>query len=209
MDFAVVNWQMQALACEAALVFGYFAGSIPFGLLITRAFGLGDIRKTGSGNIGATNVLRTGNRWAAALTLFCDGAKGAGAVLLAYGAGGELAASCGALAAFLGHLYPVWLDFKGGKGVATFLGITLALAWPVGLMTGATWLGSAVLWRTSSLAALIASAATPIYLAFWDEYLYAGLTFVLAVLIFAKHRDNIGRLLKGHEPKIGAAEGKA
>ncbi len=201
---------MEALACEGALVVGYLLGSIPFGLLITRAFGLGDIRKTGSGNIGATNVLRTGNRWAAALTLICDAGKGAVAVIAANELGGEFAAACAAIASFLGHLYPVWLDFKGGKGVATFVGVTLALSWPVGLMMCLTWLGTAVLWRTSSLAALIAAAATPIYLFFWHQYLFAGVELLLAALIVFTHRENIRRLLEGHEPKIGeGAEGKA
>lgn len=210
MEFAAGNWQIEALACEAALVVGYLLGSIPFGLLITRAFGLGDIRKTGSGNIGATNVLRTGNRSAAALTLFCDAGKGAVAVLAAYALGGDLAAACAALASFLGHVYPVWLDFKGGKGVATFVGVTLALSWPVGLMMCLTWLGAAVLWRTSSLAALIAAAATPVYLVFWKQYLFAGVVLFLAALLFAAHRQNIRRLLEGREPKIGeGAEGAA
>jgi glycerol-3-phosphate acyltransferase PlsY len=210
LEFTAGNWQIEALACEAALVVGYLLGSIPFGLLITRAFGLGDIRKTGSGNIGTTNVLRTGNRWAAALTLFCDGGKGAVAVLSAHALGGDLAAAFAALASFLGHVFPVWLDFKGGKGVATFLGVTLALSWPVGLMMCLTWLGAAVLWRTSSLAALIAAAAAPVYLAFWNQYLFAGVVLLLSALIFATHRENIRRLLKGQEPKIGeGAEGKA
>ncbi len=204
MDFLFPNnWQLIALACEIALVLGYLLGSIPFGQLITRIAGLGDVRKIGSGNIGATNVLRTGNKWAAAATLLCDAGKGTAAVLIGYFLGGEWAAACGALAAFLGHLYPVWLDFKGGKGVATFLGVTLALSWPVGLMTCLTWLGAALLWRISSLAALIAVAATPIYLVFWQHYLFAALLLLLAVLIFITHRENIGRLLKGNEPRIG------
>jgi glycerol-3-phosphate acyltransferase PlsY len=195
---------MVALVCEAALVFGYLLGSIPFGLLMARAFRLGDIRKTGSGNIGATNVLRAGGRWAAAMTLLLDGGKGAIAVLAAREIGGDLAAMWAAFACFVGHIFPVWLDFKGGKGVATFLGITLALAWPVGIMACMTWLGAAVLWRTSSLASLIAAAATPLYLAFWDKYWFSALMIVLAALIFGTHRENIRRLRGGNEPKIGA-----
>jgi len=209
LEFGATNWQMLALACEAGLVLGYLLGSIPSGLLVTRAFGLGDIRKTGSGNIGATNVLRTGNRWAAALTLILDAAKGAAAVLIARELGGDLAAMWGAFSAFVGHLFPVWLDFKGGKGVATFLGIMVALSWPVGLMTCATWLGAAVLWRISSLAALIAVAAAPVYLAFWHQYYFAGLAAFLALMIFGTHQENIRRLLKGTEPKIGAKVGAA
>ncbi|MGQ0742045.1 MAG: glycerol-3-phosphate 1-O-acyltransferase PlsY [Alphaproteobacteria bacterium] len=195
---------MLALACEAALVFGYLLGSIPFGLLVARIFRLGDIRKTGSRNIGATNVLRTGNKWAAALTLLLDGGKGAVAVLAAREIGGDLAAMWAAFASFVGHVFPVWLDFKGGKGVATFLGLTLALAWPVGIMACMTWLGAAVLWRTSSLASLVSAAATPVYLAFWNEYWFAAIMVFLAALIFATHRENIRRLRRGDEPKIGA-----
>lgn len=209
MEVGATNWQMLALACEAALVLGYLLGSIPFGLLVTRAFGLGDIRKTGSGNIGATNVLRTGNRWAAALTLILDGAKGAAAVLIARELGGDLPAMWGAFASFVGHLFPVWLDFKGGKGVATFLGVIVGLSWPVGLMACATWLGAAVLWRISSLSALIAAAATPVYLAFWHQYYFAGLATVMALMIVTKHRENIRRLIKGTEPRIGARAGAA
>ncbi len=210
MDFVLPNnWQLLALACEISLVLGYLLGSIPFGLLIARAAGLGDVRKLGSGNIGATNVLRTGNKPAAALTLLCDASKGATAVLVGHFLGGDIAAAIAALAAFLGHLYPVWLDFKGGKGMATFLGVTLALSWPVGLMTCLTWLGAALLWRTSSLAALIAAAATPIYLAFWQQYFFTGVILLLAVLIFITHEENIRRLIKGQEPKIGRTKGTA
>ena len=142
----------------------YLLGSIPFGILITRAMGLGDLRQIGSGNIGATNVLRTGNKGAAAATLFLDGAKGAVAVLIARAIAGEDAAQLAALSAFLGHLYPVWLRFKGGKGVATFLGTLLALAWPVGLASCATWAVAALLTRISSLAALTAAALSSLWL---------------------------------------------
>ncbi len=208
MDFVLPNnWQLIALACEISLVLGYLLGSIPSGLLIARAASLGDVRKIGSGNIGATNVLRTGKKWAAALTLVCDAGKGAAAVIAGHYLGGDIAAACAGLAAFLGHLYPVWLDFKGGKGVATFLGMALALSWPVGLMTCLTWLGAALLWRTSSLAALIAATATPIYLAFWQHYLFSGLMLLLATFIFIMHEENIRRLIKGQEPRIGGAKG--
>jgi glycerol-3-phosphate acyltransferase PlsY len=190
---------------------GYLLGSIPFGLIATRLGGAGDIRQIGSGNIGATNVLRTGRRDLAAITLIGDGGKGALAVLaaraLAHGSGADMALIASALAggaAFLGHLFPVWLRFRGGKGVATFFGVLLALAWPVGLLAGATWIAMAALFRMSALAALIAAALAPLF-AF---LLHAGqpvvaLTTFMAVLIFIRHHENIGRLIKGEEPKIG------
>src|ERR1700679_2511127 len=146
-----------------ALAIGYLLGSIPFGLVFAFASGAGDVRKIGSGNIGATNVLRTGKKWAAAATLLCDGAKGAAAVLIAQRFLGSGAESFAALAAVLGHLFPVWLGFKGGKGVATFLGISLALFWPVGLLVAATWLAAVMIWRISSLSALAAIALSPVY----------------------------------------------
>ncbi|HET9068417.1 MAG TPA: glycerol-3-phosphate 1-O-acyltransferase PlsY [Amaricoccus sp.] len=186
-----------------AFVLGYLAGSIPFGVLITRALGLGDLRAIGSGNIGATNVLRTGHKGAAATTLLLDAAKGGAAVLVARALAGEEAAMVAGLAAFLGHLFPVWLGFRGGKGVATFLGIMLALAWPAGIAACATWLAVAVTTRTSSLSALVAAAATPLWL--WafgrPDALWVGVA--LAVLVFLRHRANIRRLIEGTEPKIG------
>ncbi len=181
----------------------YLLGSIPFGLVLTRAMNLGDLRSIGSGNIGATNVLRTGNKKAAALTLLLDGGKGVLAVLTARALGGEDAAQVAGAMSFIGHLYPAFAGFKGGKGVATFLGVVLALAWPVGLLACATWLASAAGFRISSLAALIAAAATP----FWC--LAAGapqllfLSVVLAALVFWRHRQNIARLRAGTEPRIG------
>ena len=181
----------------------YLIGSIPFGLVITKAMGLGDVRKIGSGNIGTTNVLRTGSKPAAALTLLLDGGKGAVAVLLALALYGVLAAQVAALGAFLGHLYPVWLRFKGGKGVATFLGVMLALHWPAGLLACATWLATAVLFRMSSLAALVAAAATPFWLWLTREEPAIWVAILLALLIFVKHKSNIERLLAGTEPKIG------
>ena len=182
---------------------GYLLGTIPFGLLITRAMNLGDLRQIGSGNIGATNVLRTGNKTAAALTLLLDGGKGAVAVLLARYMAGEDAAQLAALAAFLGHCFPVWLGFKGGKGVATFLGIILALAWPVGLAALATWAAIAALLRYSSLAALMAAGLSP----FWAVLTGRGevllLSLLLGILIYIRHAANIKRLRAGTEPRIG------
>lgn len=185
-------------------VLAYVLGSVPFGVVITRALGLGDLRSIGSGNIGATNVLRTGNKGAALATLVLDAAKGGIAVLIARYAVGEDAAQLAGLAAFLGHLYPVWLRFKGGKGVATFLGILLALAWPVGLAACATWAVAAVIWRISSLAALMAAAFSGLWLFVFDQGRMLALVFVLTVLVYIRHWANIQRLKAGTEPKIGA-----
>jgi acyl phosphate:glycerol-3-phosphate acyltransferase len=186
----------------AGLVLGYLLGSIPFGLFFSYASGAGDVRKIGSGNIGATNVLRTGKKWAAAATLLCDGAKGAVAVLLArhFLEGFEIFAAAGAV---LGHMFPVWLKFKGGKGVATYLGVCFALYWPVGLLVAATWLGAALIWRISSLSALIAIALSSGYFLLFDLYPYAALALPLSLLIYWMHRENIRRLLQGTEPRIG------
>ncbi len=192
------------LPLAAALLFGYLLGSIPFGLVLTRAAGLGDVRKIGSGNIGATNVLRTGNKGLAAATLLLDALKGTAAVLIARYWGAELALLAG-LGAFLGHLFPVWLGFKGGKGVATYLGVLFAIAWQAGLVFAAVWLAVAAVTRYSSLAALIASVAAP--LAAWfllgsgDR---AVLLSIMTLLVFVKHSANISRLLSGRESKIGA-----
>lgn len=184
-------------------VIGYGLGSIPFGLILARIMGLGDLRAIGSGNIGATNVLRTGNKTAAALTLLLDGAKGAAAVLLARAFVGEDAAQLAALAAFLGHCYPLWLGFRGGKGVATFIGIWLALAWPVGLAVCLTWAMAAALSRISSMGALGAAAMSTL----WAVALGYGTTLALGaaltLLVFWRHRANITRLRAGTEPKIG------
>jgi glycerol-3-phosphate acyltransferase PlsY len=193
----------------AAAVAGYLLGSIPFGLILTRAAGLGDIRQIGSGNIGATNVLRTGNKKIAAATLFLDGAKGAVAVLSVWAFLGKDPALVAAVAAFLGHVYPVWLKFKGGKGVATFIGLGLALHWPAGLITCATWLGTAYFFRISSLAALVAAAMTPAYLLAFGKPLLAATALVLSAIIAFAHRENIARLLKGTEPRIGGDKSRA
>lgn len=185
----------------------YLMGSIPFGVLVTRAMGLGDLRQIGSGNIGATNVLRTGNRAAAAATLVLDGGKGVVAVLIARAlARAEDAAQLAALVSFLGHLYPVWLGFRGGKGVATFLGTLLALALPVGLAACATWLAAAAVTRISSLSALVAAALSLGWLLAFGQGQALALVFLLAALIFWRHRANITRLIAGQEPRIGAGK---
>ena len=187
----------------ATFLLAYLLGSIPFGLVITRGLGLGDLRAIGSGNIGATNVLRTGNKSAAAATLVLDAGKGAVAVMLARHFAGETAAMVAGFAAFLGHLFPVWLRFKGGKGVATYLGIMLALAWPVGLAACGTWLATALVLRYSSLAALVATAAVPFWLALLGPSAAIPLAIALAALVWLRHRTNIARLRSGSEPKIG------
>lgn len=198
----------------AALAGGYLLGSIPFGMIATRLGGAGDIRKVGSGNIGATNVLRTGRRDLALITLLGDGGKGAVAVLLAWLATRDgtpeqqaVLTSLAAGAAFLGHLFPVWLGFKGGKGVATFFGTLLAAAWPVGLAAAATWLITAFLFRISSLAALVAVALAPaIALAVGRPRPIALLALFMALLVYIRHIENIRRLLKGEEPRIGGSK---
>lgn len=192
---------------------GYLLGSVPFGVLITRAGGAGDVRAIGSGNIGATNVLRTGRKDLAALTLLTDAGKGAVAVLLARWVGermggpghvAEVMAAIAGGAAFLGHLFPVWLGFRGGKGVATFYGVLFAAAWPVGIAAAVAWLAAAALLRFSSLAALIAAVVAPVAALFLAPAPIFVLTAFMAVLIFIRHHENIGRLLKGAEPRIGA-----
>ena len=208
---------MQDLATAALLTIGlvaaasYLLGSIPFGVLITRAGGAGDVRSIGSGNIGATNVLRTGRKDLALLTLLADAAKGAIPVLVArwlfpetplpYIAGG---------AAFIGHLFPVWLRFKGGKGVATFYGVLFAAAWPVGIVAAIAWLASFAVTRISSLSALVAALAAPV--AAWltgQVWACVGLVTIMALLIFVRHHENISRLLKGQEPRFGAKKDPA
>lgn len=191
---------MVLLVCT---LLGYLLGSIPFGMVLANRMGLGDLRTIGSGNIGATNVLRTGNKSAAALTLLLDGAKGAVAVLLARTIAGDDAAQLAGFAAFIGHCYPVWLGFRGGKGVATFLGIWLALAWPVGLACCLTWLAVAVTGRMSSLGALAAAGSST----FWALMLGHGtalfLGIILTLLVYWRHRANIIRIRAGTEPRIG------
>jgi glycerol-3-phosphate acyltransferase PlsY len=198
-----MNWSLAWPYVAAALAFGYLLGSVPFGLVLTRLAGLGDIRTIGSGNIGATNVLRTGHKGLAAATMVLDALKGTAAVLLAWRYGPNTALVA-ALGAFLGHLFPVWLGFKGGKGVATFLGCLLAVAWKAALAFGAIWLAVAAATRYSSLASLVASVATPIVLWSLGERQAAEMFAVLGVILIAKHHQNIRRLLSGTESKIGA-----
>lgn len=195
-----------------AFLIGYLLGSIPFGLIFTRLAGLGDIRAIGSGNIGATNVLRTGNRALAAATLVFDALKATAAVLLATWLGGTywgiaiLAGLLAGLGAFLGHLFPVWLGFRGGKGVATYIGALLGWAWPAALVFIGVWLAVALVTRYSSLAALVACIAVPLYMSFaYPATGLAAVSAVMSVLLILKHRANIARLLDGKEPKIGAA----
>lgn len=227
-----ISWSFAGPFLIAAFVAGYLLGSVPFGLVIVRAAGLGDIRSIGSGNIGATNVLRTGRKDLALATLVLDSGKGAAAVLIAQGWGHEAAVMAG-LGAFLGHLYPVWLRFRGGKGVATTLGILLALAWPVGVAACLLWLLTAAAFRISSLAALAGIALSTAYAGWlgwlqgpgriagaWEPPVVAGdlvqaavnptvwqPLLIVAVLVFWKHRANIGRLLAGTEPRIGRKTG--
>lgn len=190
----------------AALFAGYLLGSIPFGLIITRLAGLGDIRAIGSGNIGTTNVLRTGRRELAALTLLGDFGKGLAAVLIANAWETELGLIAG-FGAFLGHLYPAWLKFKGGKGVATYLGVLAGVTPLVAVIFAAIWVSVAYLTRYSSLSALIASAATPVILAALQYRAAIGLFTVLTILIFLRHHANLSRLVKGEEGKIGGGSG--
>ena len=182
---------------------GYLLGSIPFGLLLTRAAGLGDIRGIGSGNIGATNVLRTGNKALAAATLLLDAIKGAAAILIANWWGGHAAILWAGAGAVLGHAFPVWLGFNGGKAVATSYGVLIAAAWPVGLCAGAVWLVVAALARMSSLAALASFALAPIVAAILADTTIVKLALLIAVLVFARHHTNIRRLIAGTEPRIG------
>ena len=185
-------------------ILSYILGSIPFGMVITRALGLGDLRAIGSGNIGATNVLRTGHKSAAAATLILDAAKGGVAVVIARASFGEDAAQLAGLAAFLGHLFPIWLGFKGGKGVATLLGTFIALSPVVGLGCCAVWVASASIFRISSLAALIAAASAGAWLMVFDQGNMFAVAFVMMIFVYIRHSANIARLRSGTEPKIGA-----
>ena len=194
---------MDPIPLMLTAVAAYTLGSVPFGIVMSRLFGLGDIRKIGSGNIGATNVLRTGNKPAALLTLIGDAGKGAAAVLIAREVAGESAAGIAGLFAMLGHLYSVFLGFTGGKGVATFLGTLLALSFPVGAAACATWLVTAAVTRYSSLSALMAAALAPVFTTWLYHWHGALLVVVMTVLIVVKHRDNIARIRAGTEPRIG------
>jgi glycerol-3-phosphate acyltransferase PlsY len=193
-----IVWQGPVLA----LLLGYVLGSIPFGLLLTHFAGAGDLRQIGSGNIGATNVLRTGRKGLAAATLLLDLAKGAAAVLIAE-AVSPGAGMLGGMAAFIGHCYPVWLKFNGGKGVATLMGVVLALSWPAGLVYAAVWLGALGLMRISSLAGMAAAMSAPVAAAFFGRSDLVLLFLALALIVLWKHRENIDRLMAGTEPRIG------
>jgi glycerol-3-phosphate acyltransferase PlsY len=197
-----LDWSLVP-AFVAALSFGYLLGSIPFGIVLTKLAGTADLRAIGSGNIGATNVLRTGHKGLAAATLLGDALKGTLAVLIAALYGRDLALAA-ALGAFLGHLYPVWLKFHGGKGVATYIGILLAVAWPVGLGFCLVWIAVAALTRYSSLSGLVASAVSPVALWVLGDHRPALLMALLTVLLWIKHRSNLARLMNGSEGKIGA-----
>jgi len=182
---------------------GYLLGAIPFGIVTARVLGLGDLRQIGSGNIGATNVLRTGSKLGAALTLIGDAGKAGAAVLLARALAAEDAAQIAGFAAFLGHCYPIWLKFKGGKGVATFFGLLFALAWPIGVAAGATWLATAAIFRFSSLAALLTAVMTPLWIILMGFNSLFLLSLCLTGVIYWRHRENIIRLIRGQESKIG------
>lgn len=209
-----INLAASAPYFLAAFLFGYLFGSIPFGLLLSKLAGLGDVRSIGSGNIGATNVLRTGRKDVAAATLLLDAGKGFAAVLLAaqFGPGTAALAAIGAL---VGHCYPVWLKFKGGKGVATFLGVVLALSWPHALLFALVWLGMAFAMRYSSLAALVATLCVPLAAFLFPEGSFFGafaigeVTAIMVLLIWWKHRANIARLIKGEESKIGGSKAES
>jgi acyl phosphate:glycerol-3-phosphate acyltransferase len=203
-----VNWSLEAPSFMAALAVGYLFGSIPFGVILTRVAGLGDIRQVGSGNIGATNVLRTGHKGLAAATLLGDALKGTAAVLIGWTLG-PTAAVLAALGAFLGHLFPVWLRFKGGKGVATFLGCLLGLQPLAAAAFAAAWLAVAYLSRYSSLSALVASAVAPLVLWLLGESGMAAMTTFLAALLWWRHAENIRRLIAGTEGRIGQKGSKA
>lgn len=195
---AGMTWVVPAsilLAC-------YLLGSIPFGLVLTRLFGAGDLRQIGSGNIGATNVLRTGRKELAAATLLLDGAKGAAAVMIGRYFGADYAL-LGGVAAFLGHCYPVWMKFRGGKGVATMLGVTLALSWVLGLVFAVIWLGALAVTRISSVGGMAAAVSAPIAASVIGEVGTGYALLVLAIIVLWKHRENIGRLIDGVEPKVG------
>jgi glycerol-3-phosphate acyltransferase PlsY len=191
-------------ALPTLLLLGYLLGSIPFGLLLTKLAGLGDIRAIGSGNIGATNVLRTGRKGLAAATLVLDALKGTAAVLVGQYYGGETGALAAGFASYIGHCFPIWLKLKGGKGVATFLGVLLGLHWPTMVLTAFIWLATAAITRYSSLSALIGSLAAPIILLLFGMYNVAAVAALITLIIWVRHHTNITRLLTGQETKIGA-----
>ena len=200
-----ISWAYAWPYFAIAFAGGYLLGSIPFGVALTRLAGLGDIRGIGSGNIGATNVLRTGHKGLAALTLVLDGGKGAAAVLIGWNFGPDMAVTA-AFAAVIGHLFPVWLRFRGGKGVATTLGVLIAIAWPVGVLSCLTWLAVAAAFRISSLAAIVSLALSPVYAWWLADAQRVELAGLLAVIVILRHHANIRRLIKGEEPKIALGD---
>jgi len=202
---ALIIWHMPALV----LVIGYLLGSIPFGLLLTRMAGAGDLRAIGSGNIGATNVLRTGRKGLAALTLLLDGGKGAAAVAVGNALLPDTGGAIGGLMAFIGHCYPVWLRFRGGKGVATMLGVTLALAWPAGLVFAGVWLAMLALTRMSSAGGMSAAISAPVFIFATGQIALFPPVAAMALLLLWRHRGNIARILKGTEPRIGKRQAGA
>jgi glycerol-3-phosphate acyltransferase PlsY len=197
------GWNVAAMPALLALVLGYLSGSVPFGLILTRMAGLGDVRSIGSGNIGATNVLRTGNKGLAAATLVLDALKGTVPALLATSFVGVEAGIIAGFAAFIGHIFPVWLGFKGGKGVATYIGVIFGLDWRMGLLFLLVWIGTAVIFRYSSLAALVATVAIPVVEWISGDVRIAALAAVMSIIVWIKHNANISRLLSGTESKIG------
>ncbi|TYC63286.1 glycerol-3-phosphate 1-O-acyltransferase PlsY [Rhodobacterales bacterium] len=202
---APISWEFAWPYYLGALAFGYLLGCVMFGLILTQLAGLGDIRKIGSGNLGTTNVLRTGRKSLAAATLLGDALKGTAAVLIVRHFYGQEMAIIAGFGAFLGHLFPVWLKFKGGKGVATYLGIILGLYWPAGIVFALVWIGMAFAFRYSSLSALVASLVTPVllYLVFGQQQL-AEMAILMTLILWAKHHENIGRLFRGDESRIGS-----
>jgi len=201
---ALTTWNITALAAIVAAVLGYLSGSVPFGLILTKMAGLGDVRSIGSGNIGATNVLRTGNKGLAAATLLLDALKGTVPALLGYHFLGVEGGVIAGLAAFLGHIFPVWLGFKGGKGVATYIGVMFGLDWRMGLLFLAVWIATALVTRYSSLSALVATVAIPVVVFFTGDVKIAALAAIMTVIAWIKHQENINRLVSGRESRIGS-----
>lgn len=201
---SLTTWNIAAFPAIIAAVLGYLSGSVPFGLILTRMAGLGDVRSIGSGNIGATNVLRTGNKGLAAATLLLDALKGTVPALVGYNAFGVEGGVIAGFAAFLGHIFPVWLGFRGGKGVATYIGVLFGLDWRMGLLFILAWIATATITRYSSLSALVATVAIPVVQFFTGDVKIAAVAAVMTVIAWMKHRANIGRLLSGTESRIGS-----
>jgi acyl phosphate:glycerol-3-phosphate acyltransferase len=200
----LTNWNIATFPAIIAALLGYLSGSVPFGLILTRMAGLGDVRSIGSGNIGATNVLRTGNKGLAAATLLLDALKGTVPAALGYHFLGVEGGVIAGFAAFLGHIFPVWLGFKGGKGVATYIGVLFGLDWRMGLLFIVAWIATAAITRYSSLSALVATVAIPIVEFFVGDAKIAALAVIMSVIVWVKHRANISRLLAGNESRIGS-----